>query len=84
MGLMELVDSLNLLGETLIIDDKGDLGYLNYRNRRRHKYHGRVAPHHPSPLHHWQAGTLISLLSYCLAPVAMAIDMKEELSDISG
>lgn len=79
---MELVDSLSLFGETLIRDDKHDLGYLNYRNRRRHKYHGRHAPDHPSPLHHWQAGSALLLSSYLLAPIAMAVDMKDELSEI--
>ena len=83
MGLMELVDSLSLLSETLIKDDKGDLGYLQYRNRRRHRYHGKISPHHPSPVHHYQIGTVIGLISYALAPIAMAIDLKEELQDIS-
>lgn len=78
MGLMELVDSLSLFGETLIRDDKGDLGYLNYRNRRRHKYHGRHAPDHPSPFHHWQVGSALLMASYLLAPLAMAVDMREE------
>lgn len=79
MGLLELVDSMSLFGEALIRDDKGDLGYFDYRNRRRHTYHGKNAPHHPSPFHHYQVGTILSLIAYCLAPIAMAIDIKEEL-----
>ncbi len=77
---MELVDSMSLFGESLIRDDKADLGYFNYRNHRRHTYHGRVNPHHPSPFHHYQVGTIITLASYFLAPIAMALDLKEELS----
>ena len=78
---MELVDSLSLLGETLIRDDAGDLGYLTYRNRRRHRYHGRIAPDHPSPVHHYMAGTGILLMSYLFAPIAMVIDMKDTLEE---
>lgn len=77
---MELVDSMNLFGESLIRDDAGDLGYFNYRNRKRHKYHGIKSPHHPSPWHHYQVGTVVSLLSYALAPIAMYIDLKDELN----
>ena len=79
MVLYDLVETFNLFGESLIKDDKGDLGYLTYRNRTRHKYHGRVAPHHPSPFHHWQPGTAIVLASYFLAPLALALDIQEEL-----
>jgi hypothetical protein len=79
MGLMELVDSMSLFGESLIRDDAGDLGYLTYRNRKRHTYHGKKSPHHPSPLHHYQIGTIITLSSYFLAPLAMALDMRDEL-----
>lgn len=79
---MELVDSMSLFGESLIRDDKGDLGMLTYRNRRRHRYHGRRSPHHESPFHHWQAGTILVLMSDFLAPIAMAIDLKDELGDI--
>lgn len=79
---MELVDSMNMFGEQLIRDDKGDLGYFDYRNRRRHKYHGRYSPNHPSPVHHYQAGTVISLVSYMLAPIAMYLDLQDELGDV--
>lgn len=82
MGMMELVDSMSLFGESLIRDDKGDLGYLNYRNRRRHTYHGKKSPDHPSPVHHWQAGTALCLTSYLLAPIAMYLDMRDELGDV--
>lgn len=78
MGIYDLVETFNLFGESLIKDDKADLGYLNYRNRKRHKYRGRHAPHHPSPWHHYQVGSLLVLGSYLLAPIAMALDIKEE------
>ena len=78
-GLYDLVETFNLFGESLIIDDKGDLGTFNYRNRRRHKYHGKKAPHHPSPFHHYQVGTIVCLTSYLLAPIALALDIQEEL-----
>lgn len=80
---MELVDSMSIFGESLIRDDKGDLGYLTYRNRRRHRYHGKLAPDHPSPVHHWQLGTLLILLSDFLAPMAMAIDLRDEFNSES-
>jgi hypothetical protein len=82
MGIMELVDSMSLFGESLIRDDKGDLGYFNYRNRKRHRYHGRHSPHHPSPIHHYMAGTVLTLGSYLLAPIAMYLDLKDELGDV--
>lgn len=80
---MELVDSMNLFAEALIRDDAGDLGYFQYRNRKRHKYHGKHSPHHPSPAHHYQLGTIIGLASYMLAPVAMYIDLKDEFANTS-
>lgn len=77
---MELVDSMSLFGESLIRDDASDLGYFTYRNRRRHKYHGKLAPDHPSPFHHYQIGTILVLLSDFLAPIAMAMDLKDEFN----
>ena len=35
--------------EALVLDDKHDLGYFTYKNRKSHKYHGRLAPNHESP-----------------------------------
>lgn len=78
---MELVDSMNMFGEQLIRDDSSDLGYFDYRNRRRHKYHGRHAPDHPSPVHHYMLGTVIGLASYMLAPIAMYIDLRDEMDN---
>ena len=78
---MELVDSMNLFAESLIKDDASDLGYFNYRNRKRHTYHGKKSPHHESPLHHYQLGTALGLLSYMLAPVAMYIDLRDEIDN---
>ncbi len=79
MGLYDLVETFNLFGESLIKDDKGDLGTFNYRNRKRHTYHGKKAPNHPSPFHHYQVGTVIYLTSLFMAPIAMALDIQEDL-----
>ena len=51
------------LGSALINDDSGDLYRTTYKYRPRYKYHGKRAPHHESPLHHWQLGTILVLLS---------------------
>lgn len=77
-GLYDLVETFNLFGESLIKDDAGDLGYFTYRNRNRHTYHGKKSPHHPSPVHHYMLGTGLCLLSYFMAPLAVALDIKEE------
>lgn len=78
LGTYDLIEALSIFGESLIKDDKADLGYFTYRNRRRHKYRGKPAPHHPSPFHHYHAGTLLCLTSYLLAPLALMADMKDE------
>lgn len=65
------------LGENLIHDDKGDLGYFSYRGRNSHRYHGVPAPDHPSALHHWQAGALLVLLSLGLTLNNLANEAKE-------
>lgn len=60
------LDTASLLyefSEALIKDDKHDIGYFTYRNRKSHKYHGKPAPNHPSPIHHWQIGGLGIALS---------------------
>lgn len=81
MGTYDLVETLSLFGESLIRDDASDLGYFTYRNRKRHKYHGKHAPHHPSPFHHYQIGSLLVLASYIFAPIAMATDMQEDVEN---
>lgn len=81
MSLYNLIETLSLFGESLVKDDKGDLGHFQYRNRRRHKYHGKRAPHHPSPWHHYQIGSAIILGSYLLGPLAFAADMMIDESD---
>lgn len=65
------------LGETLIIDDKDDLGYFSYKGRNRHRYHGQNNPNHPLPFHHWQAGVMLLGLSQILTLASLARDVKE-------
>lgn len=71
------------LGKAMIYDDKADLGYTTYYGRKSHKYNGRYSPNHPSPLHHWQAGSILVLLSQFLslnniAKDAMAIAQEDD------
>jgi hypothetical protein len=78
LGTYDLFEALSIFGESLIKDDKADLGYFTYRNRRGHKYRGKAAPNHPSPWHHYQIGSLLCLTSYLLGPLALISDLKEE------
>jgi hypothetical protein len=59
-------------GKALIYDDKADLGFTSYKGRSSHKYHGKNAPNHPSPAHHWMAGTLLVMVSQFMALAATA------------
>ena len=78
MGTYDLIEALSIFGESLIKDDRADLGYFTYKNRRRHRYRGKVSPDHPSPWHHYQIGSLLCLTSYILAPLAMVADIQDE------
>ena len=49
-------DQLRKIGKVMVKDDLHDFGYFVYKNREGHK-------DHPSPLHHWQYGTIIWALS---------------------
>ena len=69
------------LGEALIADDKGDLGYFSYRNRPRHRYHGVSSPRHDSALHHWQAGVLLMLGAQFLHLSQLVNEAKEVVED---
>ena len=72
------------LGHALIQDDRSDLYRTTYAYRPRHKYHGKIAPHHTSPLHHWQLGSVLVLLAQfgVLANTAMeAQQLAQELED---
>lgn len=79
-----LAKAIYNLGHSLIQDDKGDLGWMSYRNRNTHTYHGKVAPHHPSPLHHWQAGTLLCMLAQFMSIGALASDLTETAYDTTA
>ena len=72
------------LGKSMIEDDKSDLGWVTYRNRRLHRYHGRAAPDHSSPVHHWMAGTLLCLIAQGLALVQTANDAREVYQEIQN
>lgn len=65
------------LGHTLIQDDKADLGWLSYRNRPNHVYHGKRSPSHPSNFHHWQIGTVLCMLGQMMAIGALAQDVYD-------
>jgi hypothetical protein len=73
----DLARAIYDLGHTLIQDDKADLGYTTYRNRTNHRYHGKLAPHHPSPFHHWQAGTLLCLVGQLMSLGALYQDVYD-------
>jgi hypothetical protein len=72
-----LAKTIYNLGSSLIQDDKGDIGWITYRNRNNHVYHGKVAPNHPSPFHHWQIGTILCMLGQAMALGAMAQDVYD-------
>ena len=72
------------LGESMIHDDRGDLGYVTYRNRKLHHYGGKPAPDHPSPVHHWMLGTLLCLTAQGLALVKTAQEAQEVYQDIQS
>lgn len=72
------------LGKSMIEDDKSDLGWVTYKNRRLHRYHGRAAPDHASPVHHWMAGTLLCLIAQGLALVQTATEAQEVYQSIQS
>lgn len=72
------------LGESMIHDDRGDLGWTTYRNRRLHRYQGRAAPHHASPLHHWIWGTGLCLVAQMMALAQTANEAREVYEDIQA
>lgn len=78
----EIAKAMYNLGSCMIWDDKGDLGYTTYYNRRSHKYHGKTAPHHPSPIHHYQLGSLLVILSQLFALGGLANDLKGVANDL--
>lgn len=72
------------LGASMIADDKSDLGWTTYRNRRLHHYQGRAAPHHESPVHHWMAGTALCLIAQMMALAQTANDARQVFEDIQA
>ena len=72
-----LAKAIYNLGHSLIQDDKGDIGWITYRGRQNHTYHGKVAPDHPSPFHHWQIGTILCMLGQAMALGSLAQDVYD-------
>lgn len=72
------------LGESMIHDDRGDLGWVTYRNRKTHHYGGHLAPNHSSPFHHWQAGTLLCLVAQAMALISTAQEAQTVLQEIQA
>ena len=68
----------------MIKDDKGDLGWITYRNRRLHHYQGHVAPHHPEPLHHYMFGTALCFLAQFAALISAAQEANLVYQDIQS
>lgn len=64
-------------GKSMIYDDRSDLGFGTYRNRNNHKYNGVVAPHHPSPFHHWMLGSSLVLFSQLMSLANVAKEAAE-------
>ena len=68
---MPVAKFVDKLGEFLIADDKHDLGYYAYKNRKNHYYHGIKSPNHPSMMHHWQVGGIMMFGAQMMAAAAM-------------
>lgn len=69
------------LGHTMILDDKADLGWVTYRGRHNHTYHGKKAPDHPSPFHHYMIGSVLCMLAQAMSIGALANDLTETAYD---
>ncbi len=69
------------LGEMMIEDDKHDIGYFAYRNRKYHTYHGRRAPNHPLPFHHWQIGGIFCIVGKLAAMIELAKETEADFSE---
>lgn len=76
-----LTNLMYTLGENLIKDDRGDLGYFNYSGRSSHIYHGHRSPNHPSPFHHYQAGTILCVLAQFLRLTNVASEAQSAVAE---
>ena len=84
-GLLDILPDLSIgeceliynLGETLLYDDRQDIGFFTYRKRKNHYYNGKKSEDHPSPVHHWQLGALLVLFSEIAGLVAIAREMQK-------
>ena len=65
-------------------DDAHDFGFMFYKSRNSHKYHGVVQPDHPSNLYHWQVGSVLVLLSQFMAladTASEALEIADEMEE---
>ena len=65
-------DQLRKIGKVMVKDDLHDFGYFTYKDRDGHK-------DHPSPLHHWQYGTIIWALSEYLTLLNMFFPFDQKI-----
>ena len=72
------------LGEAMIQDDRGDLGWVTYHGRRLHHYGGKSAPNHSSPVHHWMAGTALCLIAQLMALAQTAQEAHQIYQEIQN
>jgi hypothetical protein len=66
-------------GESLVADDKGDIGYFKYKGRKSHRYHGKKSPNHQSELHHWMWGGLLIAAAEIAGTIATLREAQEAL-----
>jgi hypothetical protein len=76
-----LAKAIYNLGHSLIQDDKADIGWMTYRNRHNHIYHGKKSPDHLSPFHHYQVGSLLCMLAQFMSIGALAQDVYDTPAD---
>ena len=68
------------ISEAAILDDRHDLGWFTYKNRKNHKYHGKVAKDHPDPFHHWQWGGLGIAIAEVMGLLATLNEAQQALN----
>ena len=69
------------LSEAMIYDDRHDIGWFTYKNRKNHKYHGKPAPDHESGFHHWQWGGIGIAISEIMGLLATLGEAQKALKE---
>lgn len=72
------------LGKNLIWDDRADIYRTVYAYRPRHKYHGKLSPHHPSPAHHYLIGSVLVLLAQFGVLANTAVEAQQLAKDMES